>query len=142
MAKQRLLGGLGCAVIVLGLMAVQPALTADTTKGNAEPAAEKAAAKKPVQLRLPAHYGKIVDEKQRERIYAIQKEYGPKIQELKAQLQVLMDQRDQKIEAVLTPEQRKELATIKEAAKAKRKKAVATKKDGAEPQAAKADAVK
>lgn len=91
----------------------------------AKPAAEKAAKKerKPSFKRLPAYYGKIVDETQRKKIYAVQEEFGPKIEALKKQLETLMKERDEKIDALLTPEQLKEVNELKAEAKAKRAKA-------------------
>jgi Spy/CpxP family protein refolding chaperone len=73
--------------------------------------------------RLPAHFGKVVDESQREKIYDIQKEYGPKIKALREQLDALLNQCDEKIDAVLTPEQRKQIEQLAADAKARRKAA-------------------
>ncbi len=70
--------------------------------------------------RLPAYYGRVVDEKQREKIYAIQREYAPKIEDLKAQLAALTAERDEKVDAVLTPEQLETVEKLKAEAKAKR----------------------
>ncbi|MBN2477188.1 MAG: hypothetical protein JXB62_21450 [Pirellulales bacterium] len=95
-------------------------------KGGAEPpAVEKA---KESRGRLPSYYRRVVDEKQREAIYAIQKEYAPKIAALKAQLETLTNERDAKVVAVLTPEQRKEIDDLKAAAKAEREKKKAAAK--------------
>jgi Spy/CpxP family protein refolding chaperone len=69
--------------------------------------------------RLPAHYTSVVNEKQRDEIYKIQEEYQPKIDALESELKALREERDEKISAVLTPEQKKQ---VEEAAvKAKRK---------------------
>lgn len=70
--------------------------------------------------RLPAYYRLVVDEKQRQAIYAIQEEYAPKIADLRAQLEAQIKQRDEKVAAVLTPEQLKKVEDAKAAAKAKR----------------------
>lgn len=70
--------------------------------------------------RLPAYYGRVVDGKQREQIYAIQREYAPKIDALKAQLAALTAERDEKVAAVLTPEQVQTVEKLKAEAKAKR----------------------
>jgi hypothetical protein len=70
--------------------------------------------------RLPAYYGEAVDEAQREAIYAVQREYAERIAKLKAELVAVMQQRDAKIEALLTPDQQKKVAELKAAAKAKR----------------------
>ena len=71
--------------------------------------------------RLPPHYAKVVDEKQREEIYKIQEEYQPKIDALQKQLDALKKERDDKIAAVLTPEQKKQLEDAAASAKANRK---------------------
>jgi hypothetical protein len=84
----------------------------------ARPAAAKEA-KKP-RGRLPSFYKEVVDQKQREAIYKIQEGYGPKIADLRAQLEALTKERDERIAAVLTPEQRKKLEDLRAAAKAKR----------------------
>ena len=66
---------------------------------------------------MPAHYASVVNEKQREEIYKIQEEYQPKIAALQKQLKALKKERDEKISAVLTAEQRKQVEEA--AAKAK-----------------------
>jgi Spy/CpxP family protein refolding chaperone len=109
----------------------------------AKPAAEKAAKvkkeRKPSYKRLPANYGKVIDEKQREQIYAIQEEYGPKIEELKKQLETLTTERDEKVSAVLTPEQLQKIDDLKAEAKAKRAK---SKKAEVEPEKETTEAAK
>ncbi len=94
-----------------------------------QPAAETPAeapvpeAKKKFRPRLPNYYGRVVDEEQRQKIYGVQKEYFPRIEALKAQLAALTAERDKKIEAVLTPEQRKDVEKLRAEAKQKRAKA-------------------
>ncbi|HYW78033.1 MAG TPA: hypothetical protein VE890_00585 [Thermoguttaceae bacterium] len=83
---------------------------------------------KKFQGRLPAYYRTVVDQKQREAIYAIQKEYWTQIEALKAQLEALTKQRDEKITAVLTPEQLKQVEATALAVKAKRSSAKTTEK--------------
>ena len=101
--------------------------------GSAESSAE-APAEKPLpeeakpkkrefRGRLPAYYGRVVDEKQRKTIYGIQREYAPKIDALKAQLAALTAERDNKVAAVLTPEQLETVEKLKAEAKAKRARA-------------------
>jgi hypothetical protein len=101
-----------------------------------QPSAERPAAEKPAETpvpeesapkktkefrpRLPSYYGRVVDQKQRERIYGIQREYHPKIEDLRAQLAALIAERDEKIAGVLTPEQRKEVERLQAEARAKR----------------------
>ena len=91
----------------------QPVVRADGDAANAPP--------KRGRHVLPRHYATVVTEAQRAKIYAIQDEYDPKIAALAAKLKALKAQRDEKIKAVLTPQQQKE---VEEAtAKAKKKSA-------------------
>lgn len=83
-------------------------------------AATEKSKKKEFRGRLPAYYARVVDKKQREAIYAIQKEYNPRIKALKAELATLTSERDEKLATLLTPEQLKEVEQLKAAAKAKR----------------------
>ena len=73
---------------------------------------EANAAKKP-RGRLPAYYGKVVTDKQREEIYEIQAKFTEQIAKLQEQLAALTVQRDTEIEKVLTDEQRAEIARLK-----------------------------
>jgi hypothetical protein len=92
------------------------------------PVPEKAKSKKrEFRGRLPNYYNRVVDQEQREKIYAIQREYAPKIDALKAQLAALVEERDEKVEAVLTPEQLKTVEELQAEAKAKRARARAAK---------------
>jgi len=84
------------------------------------PVPETAKPKKAFRGRLPNYYSRVVDQEQREKIYAIQREYAPKIDTLKAQLEALVAERDEKVEAVLTPEQQQTVEKLRAAAKAKR----------------------
>jgi len=126
MVKKKSVALLSWILAAAVMMAGAGWVLAQTAEDGSAPAAAKQVkvrkAKRPFQLRLPAHFGKIVDETQRQKIYDIQREYGPKIQELRAQLKALIDERDKKIQAVLSADQVKELAKAKEAARAKRKK--------------------
>jgi len=133
-------------VAVTGRPGVGQEAAAAEQSSKAQPAAETSAkptaeapAEKPVpeeakpkkrefRGRLPAYYGRVVDQKQREQIYAIQREYAPKIKALEAQLAALRAERDTKVEAVLTPEQLKTVEKLKAEAKAKRDKAKAAEK--------------
>jgi len=95
---------------------------------EAEPAVEKT---KEFRGRLPNYYRFVVDEKQRETIYTIQEEYVGRIDALKAQLAALTKERDEKVAAVLTPEQLKEVERLAAEAKAQREaKKPTTKKSG------------
>jgi len=106
-------------LVTLGIVL---AYLASPTVGEDKAAAAKPAAVKEVKTprRLPSFFKEVVDQKQRETIYKIQEEYGPKIADLRAQLEALTKQRDEKIAAVLTPEQLKKIEDLRAAAKAKR----------------------
>ena len=77
------------------------------------------AAKKP-KGRLPAYYGKVVTDKQREQIYEIQGKFHEQIAKLQEQLNALTAKRDAEIEQVLTDDQRTEIARLKAERKARR----------------------
>ena len=80
------------------------------------------------RVRLPNNYAQLMlSEQQRQRIYALQLEYGEKIEQLEAQLAELRQNRDQACAAVLTEAQRKKLAEIRSG----REKARAKKNAGA-----------
>jgi hypothetical protein len=119
------------AVVAAGGLAIgqQPAATSPSKQAtSAEPSPEtpaetpvpEKAAKKEFRGRLPAYFSKVVDETQRKKIYAIQLEYAPKIDALKAQLESLMAERDEKVASVLTQEQRETIEQLKAEAEAKR----------------------
>jgi uncharacterized protein HemX len=67
----------------------------------------------PPRGRLPAYYGQVVNQQQREQIYAIQAKYNARIAELQKQLADLRAQRDAEIEKVLTPEQLKRIQQLR-----------------------------
>jgi hypothetical protein len=107
----------------LASLAIVLASLAHPTVGQDNAAAAKPAAAQKAKTfrgRLPNYYGQVVNEKQRQAIYKIQAESAPKIAELRAQLQALIKQRDEKIAAVLTPEQLKKIEDLRAAAEAKR----------------------
>jgi len=110
-----------------GPSAAPPAAQAQGNPQAGQPAATQppsAAAEKesvpPFRPRLPAYYGRVVDEKQRQKIYDIQRKYHAQIAELQRQLEKLIAQRDAEIEAVLTPEQKAEIQKMREGAAARR----------------------
>jgi hypothetical protein len=72
--------------------------------------------------RLPPFYGKLpVSAEQREKIYAVEATFAPKIKDLRDQLAALEAQRDEQIKAVLTPEQLDKLKAMMAEAKGNRK---------------------
>ena len=68
---------------------------------------------------MPAYYGKVVTDKQREQIYEIQAKFNEQIAKLQEQLTTLSTKRDAEIEQVLTDEQRAEIARLKSERKAR-----------------------
>lgn len=80
---------------------------------------EGSPAKKTVR-RLPPYYGKVVTDRQREAIYAIQAKFNDEIAKLQAQLETLAAKRDAEIEQTLTDEQRSEIARLKGERKTRR----------------------
>ncbi|RIK84167.1 MAG: hypothetical protein DCC68_01915 [Planctomycetota bacterium] len=97
--------------------------------------AQDAAKPKPARAkpkgRLPAHYGKLVDAGQKEKIYALQSEFAAKKEALQKQLDAIEAEETAAIEAVLTPAQKEKLAALQAQAKAAREKKAAEKKAGA-----------
>ncbi|MBM4001251.1 MAG: hypothetical protein FJ297_17245 [Planctomycetes bacterium] len=86
---------------------------------ESEPGSGKAEKAKP-RGRLPMFFSRVVDERQRERIYAIQKQFDARIAEMTAQLKDLQSQRDAEILAVLTTAQQEEIAALNEDLKKRR----------------------
>ena len=111
------------SVLVLGAVgaAVGVGEAQDAPAAKAKDAKQTKKRAKP-RGRLPAYYGKVVDNKQREQIYAIQKSHAAEIAKLQAQLKDLLAKRDAEVVAVLTTEQQAEVAKLVAAAKAKRQK--------------------
>jgi hypothetical protein len=106
------------AVLTVAVMCTPGSAIAQDGAGSGETAAGKASEPKKPRGRLPAYYGQVVDEKQREAIYAIQADYAGRISALQAQLDALIGERDQKVEGVLTPEQLQKVKELREKAKA------------------------
>jgi hypothetical protein len=109
--------------LLVGLMMVwtvasQPARGADGDAGTAAKIGKK---DKTSSNRLPPYFGKVVDKQQREKIYAIQNEYRPKIAAARKAMDTLVKEQNDKMLAVLTPEQQKQVQDA--AANAKKKKA-------------------
>lgn len=80
-----------------------------------------AAAKRP-RVRVPNNYGQLgLSTEQRQRIYAIQAEYGKRIDELEAQLEAVRKERDEQCYAVLSDFQKQRLAEILKAREQQKK---------------------
>ncbi len=86
--------------------------------------------------RLPAYFGEVIDSQQREKVYGIQSKYLAEIKQLQDQIATLEKQRDEAVQAVLTPEQAEKVKKLVDEGKAKRADATKRKKGGAaEPSA-------
>lgn len=89
-------------------------------KGPAAAAKAEGPARRARAGQLPPYYRDVVSDEQRQKIYAIQAEYNAQIAELEAKVAQLRKERDAKIEALLTPEQKKQIEDLRAAARAKR----------------------
>jgi hypothetical protein len=70
--------------------------------------------------RLPAYYGEVIDNQQREKIYDIQARILAQIGQLQQQIAQLEQQREAEVVAVLTAEQAAKVKELTDAAKTKR----------------------
>jgi Spy/CpxP family protein refolding chaperone len=95
-------------------------VSAQDKKPDAAKAGDKKAEAKKSGNRLPANFGKLdLSDDQKTKIYAVQDTYDTQIDELTAKLKSLKEKQDTEIEAVLKPEQAKQLADLRAAAKKK-----------------------
>jgi hypothetical protein len=110
---------------------LQPSTSPETkpaTTPEKKPA-KTAKAKRRRGDRLPQFFkGVVTDDDQKEKIYAVQDEYAPKLKALRDQLQTLTAERDAKIDDVLTADQKKTVQAKRAEAEAKRAEAAAAKR--------------
>jgi hypothetical protein len=128
----RVTGVAAFALLWAGLMFwAAPSRAQDNAEkpGAAGPAkaAAPAKAKRP-SGRLPRYYNDVVTKEQREKILAIQQDYGAKIDPLRRQIEQLTRERDEKIERLLTPQQKQQIEKRKADAKAARDAKAAAKR--------------
>lgn len=139
--------------VLLGLSLLAPPLCADDAKsGSATPGADKPVAQEKKRAdkakraqargRLPNYYGEVVDETQREKIYAIQQGYkeqftqlDEQMRELRKQMKSLRDEQAKKVEAIFTAKQLAQVQKLR--AQAKEQWAAARKARAEKKQAAK-----
>lgn len=94
-----------------------------TSQSPATPArsATEPSARRPPRGRLPAYFSAVVSQKQRLRIYEIQKTYNDKIAAMRLQIHQLLTQRDKEVDSVLTTEQLAQVTERRQAAEARRR---------------------
>jgi Spy/CpxP family protein refolding chaperone len=93
----------------------------DAPKPGAKPTAAQESPEK-LTGRLPNYYGQVgLSEVQRQKIYALQAQYGDQIDALIRQVEELRQKRDKEVEDVLTAEQKTKLKALTDAAAAKKK---------------------
>ena len=114
--KRGWLASLLAAAVVLPMAAngADVTKTPDSTPPVKAPSnASETATAKPLKGRLPPHYAKLpVDAAQKEKIYAIEASFAPKIKALQDQLDALKAEQGEQMKAVLTPEQQEKLKTL------------------------------
>lgn len=125
-------------VLALSALLVSSGTAAAQETPNATPPAAKAERKKADKVtgRLPAYYKGVVNDEQRQQIYKIMAECAPRLADLHAQLRKATKEQDDKIEALLTPEQKQKIAELKAAKPNRRSPAPGEKKAQAKAAAA------
>lgn len=113
-------GGLWCSMVAV-LVAGSLVFAQDEKKPEGKGPAKK------VQNRVPDNFGKLnLSDEQKTKIYAVQAAHQAKIDELNAQLKALKEKIQAEVDAILTPDQLKQLNEIR--AEAKKKQADAKAK--------------
>jgi len=80
--------------------------------------------------RLPTYYGMLaVSDTQREQLYNILNNYDQQIEELQKKVKALLNERDNKMEALLSPGQRLRLKELKDEARKRSKKPLSEQSD-------------
>lgn len=87
---------------------------------------------------MPAYFGDVVNQKQRDEIYKIQAAYEEQLASLRMQLKAVVAKRDAEIHGVLTPEQHTQIQRMAAEAKAEREAALKAKLEGDEADPAEA----
>ncbi len=131
---RRMIGVRMATMLLTGLVVVwaatQSAPGADNNPGAPAKTGKKTRAS---SNRLPRYFSKVVDKQQREKIYTIQNEYRPKIAAARKVLTDLLKQQSDKMLAVLTPEQQKQVQDAAASAKKKRSAAASSKRTAGQP---------
>jgi len=79
--------------------------------------------RKEARGRVPTYFNDVIDGIQREKIYAIQKEYEAKLDKLRAELESVKLEMNQRIEETLRPDQKKRVGELRKIAADKREAA-------------------
>jgi cell division protein ZapA (FtsZ GTPase activity inhibitor) len=101
---------------------VQPS-SSETTPPAATPDEKPVKPKKAKRRRddhLPLYYKGVVTDEQKDKIYSILDDYNPKLKALTNQLKTLTAERDAKLDALLTAEQKAKIQAKRDEAQAKR----------------------
>lgn len=112
---------------IVALLMAAPASTQEKSSSKTPAKVEKKAAG-----RLPMYYGQVVTKEQRDKIYSVQAKFTDQIVKLREQIESLEMEQKQEVEAVLTAEQRQQVAKLVEDAKSKRSKKSETTSEGGE----------
>ncbi|MDP6447509.1 MAG: hypothetical protein QGG36_27335 [Pirellulaceae bacterium] len=135
MMQRQVLASFVAVWALVGLAFPAVAQQADEKSATEAKQEEKEVRAKP-RGRLPAYFSKVVSEAQREEIYRVQAAYAERLDMLRKQIAELIVKRDDEVSDVLTAEQRKRVAELTEAARARR----AAKQSEPKPDDAKDDA--
>jgi Spy/CpxP family protein refolding chaperone len=109
------------AAILLAAIALPSLISAQSKSESDQPGAASQDESSRPRGRLPNHFGKLgISDEQRTRIYAIQADYDGRIDALLAQIEELVADRDNDIDAVLTEGQRARLRELRAEARTKR----------------------
>lgn len=76
-------------------------------------AAQETTPRKSPRGRLPAYWNDVVEPKQKDQLYAIQKKYEAQIDELEAQIEALEANREGEMLELLTPDQKEKLHRVR-----------------------------
>ena len=113
---------LGSVLTVANLSAFAADKTDGKTPETKVKTDKKTVAAKKDRLRLPPHYGDVINEDQRDKIAGAFAKYNSKLGKLKDEIKTITAERDKALEDLLTADQRAKLAKLKEDAKTKRAK--------------------
>ena len=138
-----LCGSVATVLLVGSLLLAQDSKKGDSKAAKPDAKAEAKGETKKAGNRLPNNFARLsLSDDQKKKVFAIQAAHDPKISELEAQLKSLKDKEMAEIEAVLTPEQMKNLNSIRAESKQKQEAAKAAKAKSAEKKPAEDSAKK